>query len=536
MMGLLKGAILGLLAAVGVIGVLVLLGPSVAPPSEIPATAPQVQQEALASPSESDLSSSETATQTAQADTPVEATVPEQPEARAVAAAPDVAAETPEEVPAAQMPAQTDALAMLPKTESDAAPEALPDMTPETAVPSEPTSVTMAVVEPSLAPETSRASDEIAPETEVARLEEAARPTGMEAQSENATLDDASAPEPRVQSLAEGAETPKAAEENDGVEGQFTAPQTPRALSKRAILQPVPERIGAPVEPQAIGDTVAKLGSKPDSLINRAPNVAVNRLATISEPSTNAVGATDEAATPEQPTEPNALRDYAVAFRASGQPMLSIVVLEGDARDQDATRLAQLKAFDLPIAIALDPTSEGAAERAAAYRAVGVEIVMLSDLPAGARPQDVEVTMAVYRSQLPEAVAVMEAPKSAADASAAQPQDRLMLKQFVEVLDAAGFGLMAESKGLNTSVQLANRAGVPNITIFRNVTPEETQDQLKKIFDRAVFRAAQKGASVVLVPGSDAALNALEAWALVDRPSSVQIAPISAALLGATAP
>jgi polysaccharide deacetylase 2 family uncharacterized protein YibQ len=402
--------------------------------------------------------------------------------------------------------------------------------------PAAPANVTTGVAEPSLTAETPRARDAIAPEAEVARIDEGARPAGLAPQSEEAMLGDtsAAAPAPRIQSRAEGAETPKVAAENAEIaeiEGQFTAPETPRALNKRALLQPVPEGIGAPVPPQALGDAVAKLGSKPDSLINRAPNVAVNRLATITTPTPSDA---EEGAARDLPAKPNALRDFAAPFRASGQPMLSIVVLEGELRTQDAARLARIKAFDLPISIALDPTSEGAQARATAYRAVGAEIVLLSDLPDGARPQDVEVTMAAYRAHLPEAVAVMEAPKSASDTSGAKAQDRMMLKQFVEVLDAAGFGLLAEKKGLNTAVQLANRAGVPNITIFRNVTAEETQDQLKKIFDRAVFRAAQKGASVVLMPGNDAALNALEAWALVDRPTSVQIAPISAVLLAAS--
>lgn len=323
---------------------------------------------------------------------------------------------------------------------------------------------------------------------------------------ESAEVDTESVPQERVQSDAEaGSEPPTVLEET---------PDAPRAIVKR------------PVDSESFGKPVGNFIENEHRQTTLVPTVRTNRLPRISS---------GESAETEvsvaNPQTPHALRDNGVPFNASGKPLIGVLVIEGQERTQDDARLDLVQTFDLPLTIGMDPLSEGAAERARAYSDAGADIVIFSSLPAGSTPQDIETTLADYQRTLPMAVAVMDAPR--VDPNSPPPRlNRVTLQHVTAILRDTGLGLVAKQKGLNAAIQLAKKHSVPNVQIYYNISEEETQDRLRTIFNRAVFRATQKGASVLTIPGNVSSLTAFQAWALVDRPSSIQMAPVSAILLG----
>ena len=232
-------------------------------------------------------------------------------------------------------------------------------------------------------------------------------------------------------------------------------------------------------------------------------------------------GEEGEAAGGDQP----ALERFGTSFEnPEGRPMLAIVLVHegGAALGQD-----RLQAIPSNVAIAVDAARNDAADLAAAYRAMGREVVMIPALPAGAKPQDVEQALQANFDKIPQAVALM-------DASGSNFQsERNAVAQVVAVIGDTGHGLITYPRGLNTAHQEAGRAGVPAGLIFRDIDDgDATQDQVGRALDRAAFRARQDEAVILLGRTSDTTLAAIVEWSLGSRAESVTIAPVSAALLG----
>ncbi|WP_380052661.1 divergent polysaccharide deacetylase family protein [Falsihalocynthiibacter sp. SS001] len=435
MLGLIKGAILGIACALIVISLMVIFGPK---------------------PETGDVSQTDAAQEVV-----VESASPDAPQAS--------------EEETTEAGTSTDS-----QVEMSDKPADQPESTQEAPVPTQETAPVEADKDITQPP---------APEADVPALEIAPQDDAQDLQIEM----------PQIQSNAEAEDAPPV--------GQFESPGAPRASIKREVDS-------------------STFGNKVGNLIDQEAQTARATVRTDRLPS---IG--DDGNEEIVQNIPNALRDNAVSFAASGQPLISILVLEGIDRTHDAARLEILTDTGFPVSVGVNPSTEGAAERAEAYRNIGADVVILSDIPAQAAPQDVEVTLGAYFSILPDAVAVMEVPAGSGEGNRVR-LGRNLLQHIVAVMEAEGLGLIAEQKGLNSSVQLANRAGVPNVQVFHDITAEDAQNGLRTIFNRAVFRATQTGASVVTIPGDAESLSALQAWALADRPPSVQIAPISAVLRG----
>ena len=203
-------------------------------------------------------------------------------------------------------------------------------------------------------------------------------------------------------------------------------------------------------------------------------------------------------------------------------PLVSIVLVH-EGPEPDADEIA-----DLPdtVAFAVDAGLPNAAFVAALYRAIGREVVMIPALPMGATPQDVEVALRVNLETVPEAVAIMDASGDGFQS------DREAVAQVVDVVVATGHGLITFPRGLNTAHQRAGREGVPTGLIFRDIDgSDQTDEQIRRAMDRAAFRARSDRPVILVgrtVPGTFAAIRE---WVAGDRADSVDLAPVSAALL-----
>jgi polysaccharide deacetylase 2 family uncharacterized protein YibQ len=159
------------------------------------------------------------------------------------------------------------------------------------------------------------------------------------------------------------------------------------------------------------------------------------------------------------------------------------------------------------------------------YRDAGLEVAILTPLPEGATPADVEVAFQSYFASLPQAVAVLDVP------GAVLQESRPRAAQVVEILAATGHGLITYEKGLNTGLQVASQGGVPARTIFRNID-NGTHDvaAMKRFLDQAAFKVRQDGSIILIAEARAETMTALAEWSLGTRGAEVTFAPVSAVL------
>lgn len=252
----------------------------------------------------------------------------------------------------------------------------------------------------------------------------------------------------------------------------------------------------------------------------------------VRRPEAEAAGPASEAAPPPAeppPAEPlavdaPALLRHAAAFTPpeAPRPLLSLVLLdEGALADAPAT----VAALPFAVSVALDPTGPDAAGRMASYRAAGIEVLALARLPAGARPQDVEVFLGGALDLLPEAVAVLDLGEGGLrgrDATAAMALSRLARD---------GLGAVLAEGGLGRGAEAAEAAGVPAAEILRDLDGAgQDEAAIRRALDDAVRRAAQEGEAVVLGRLGAGTLAAVGAWSREGRAREVTVAPVSAVL------
>ncbi len=284
------------------------------------------------------------------------------------------------------------------------------------------------------------------------------------------------------------------------------AEEAPVELAAVETTEPAAPRlpqITAPVEPEATADAAADVGDG----------------AAAEDPAAEAT----EAAEADAP--PNALRDYAVAFDVPSDQALMAVVLIDDP--ESPLTLDTLTRFTFPVAFAVDPLSDGAAERAQAYRDAGFEVVIWGDVfPEGATESDVAQAIEGATQILSEAVAVMDTAEGRIQA------DRPILDATVDVLATTGHGLVAFPRGLNAAEQTARRADVPAGTLFRMLDDEDQRATvITRFLSRAGFAAGENGTVIVAGRTRPDTVTALFSWALGGRTGAVTLAPLSAVLL-----
>jgi len=329
-------------------------------------------------------------------------------------------------------------------------------------------------------------------------------------------------PTPEVEPVPEVEELPK-------VETAPEAEETPKAeaMPEEALpkVEATPEEEEPKVEaaleaPAAIRVPVPEIG-------NLAPDVQINRLPTIGGeqelPQTDEQPAeieepAEDAEAPE--SELGALESYAMAFEnPDAKPMMSLILIDSSEAPISDEALANLP---FAISFAIDASRDDAGEVAKRYRAAGFEVLLLTNLPTGAKASDVEVAFEAYSKAIPEAVAVLD-----------RGATSKVARQIAGILADRGFGLVTPSKGLNSAQKAAAREGVPSVLIYRELDADnEDPDVIRRYMDRAAFRAVQEGSVIMLGQTRAETVEALVQWALEDRAASVVMAPVSAVLKG----
>jgi len=282
---------------------------------------------------------------------------------------------------------------------------------------------------------------------------------------------------------------------------------------------------GAPPEVGALVPEMPVVEVAPEPGFGQADGVRVNRLPQL--------GTETEEAPPEAAGAifDGALGQFAADFEPPANSDLLGLVLIDPSDAAGRMDPAELAAFGLPGAVAIDPLAPGATERAAALRAAGFEVGLLAaSVPGGAMPADLAVNFAAWTDALPEAALIVEAPDTRFQ------NIRSLAQLIVGLAGDNGFGLVTHDIGLNTADQLAGAAGVPRAESFEILdTATQTEAAIRRTLDRAAFEAERSGRVLLAVAARPETLAAIKTWLVESRRARLAPAPASA-VLSAEAP
>jgi|GEM_PF-966813 len=184
--------------------------------------------------------------------------------------------------------------------------------------------------------------------------------------------------------------------------------------------------------------------------------------------------------------------------------------------------------IDVPVnaTIALDATLPDAAERAAAYFAMGFEVAVMPDMTGGGSAEDTAQALRASLSAVPFSLAVVEDPSRPLGTASDT------VETILDGLSDSGHGLVTLPQGQNRAQQLAARAEVPAGLVFRQID-NQGQDlaAVKRFLDNAAFRARQQETVILLGRNRPETTGAILEWRLGNRASSVELAPLSAVLV-----
>ncbi len=315
--------------------------------------------------------------------------------------------------------------------------------------------------------------------------------------------------------------------------GQTVLPEIARIETVLApAVQQTADRI-VPTQAQAPAAPAEDPQSAPSV---EAPSAAVrvNRLPSLGSatPEVDAVPEDEpETAAAQAPVEGDALATpmerYRVPFEApDGKPLMAVILMDEGIDLQSADNgLAAISALPYPVSFAVNALMPDAAERMAAYRAAGFEVLAGIDLPAGATATDAEVNLSVALEKLPEVIGVFEGTDTGVQTTP------MAGRQVAQILAQTGHGFVTQNRGLNTVQKLALREGVPARAVFRDLDgKDQSEVVIRRFMDQAAFRAGQDGGVVMLGRVRPETLAALLSWSLQDRAATVAMAPVSAVL------
>lgn len=212
----------------------------------------------------------------------------------------------------------------------------------------------------------------------------------------------------------------------------------------------------------------------------------------------------------------DALDRYAAEFAAPGdQPLVAVLLLDEGGPLPD---------LDMPVTLVIDAQSADAAGRAAAFRAMGQEVMVTPAFPDSAGGAG--AALAAARRAVPEAVAVFDPPTATA-----YPARRDMLEEMLDGIDVAGLGYVSGARGLDSALRLARGLGVPAATVYRDIDGEgQTQAAVKRFLDQAAFRARQEEALILIGRTRPETISGLQEWVDGSRAQRVTLSPVSAVL------
>ncbi|PIE16577.1 MAG: hypothetical protein CSA68_02105 [Rhodobacterales bacterium] len=332
-----------------------------------------------------------------------------------------------------------------------------------------------------------------------------------------------------------GAQTvPKPEEQPKTEPEKKTEPETPVAEKSAAEEKPVAENVEQPVAAPPAAEQPAPVPDAPQQQAQTNAPEAAPKLPVIirggrsgKEAEAKDTSSAQDVARPIE--EQGALQAFAAKFdNPKALPVVAVVLVSSPDAPVDADVLASLP---MPISIAIDAADPGAGALADTYRKQGHEVLMLTNLPAGAKAGDIEVAFEAYKRALPDAVAMLDLGQNGFLRGASTAS------QLADILSEDGLGLVTPSKGLNSAQKAAMRKGVPAALIYRALDDEgENARVIRRYLDRAAFRAKQEGQAVMLGQMRAETIQALVQWALEDRAASVAVGPVSAVLQQMQAP
>ena len=287
------------------------------------------------------------------------------------------------------------------------------------------------------------------------------------------------------------------------------APSAPPAMQNDVISATPSARV-----PKPSVDEGPSLDQRPSVRILRPPEPTVAVIPEV-EPDADAI------------VDLPAIQAFAAPVGDAGsKPLMAIVLMDnGVDLTSGPAGLAALRNFPYPLSFAVDSAMPEAAKRMAEYRAQGFEVLALLDVPKGATARDAERAVSQSLDAVPQAVALMEAPKTGLQ-DAPEVSD-----QIIAAIKASGHGLVLQSSGLNTVQKRAARDGVPAGLIFRDFdSAGQTPRVIRRFLDQAAFRARQDGGVIMVGRVRPDTISALLLWGLQDRASRVALVPISAVL------
>lgn len=313
---------------------------------------------------------------------------------------------------------------------------------------------------------------------------------------------------------------PSAPAESDAV------PVTPEAAPDLAIVPVVVTEDEAPIAPVSPDDTAVVVeDDTAPALPTGDATVKVNRL-----------GQSDDTAVVEEEVEiiaepsaeelpegtPALLRYAADAQNPDNKPMVSVILVDDGSFDGAITTL---QSVPFPVTVMLNPSLPDATKRMQDYRAAGIEVGVLAQLPPQATASDVAVFFEAAFAALPETVAVLDTGEAGLQSGAE------VIDQAIAALADGGRGLITVSRGLNTALRTADNQGVPAGTIYRDLDSENQDARvIRRFMDQAAFRARQESGVVLLGRVRGDTISAMILWGAANRASQVAMVPISAIL------
>jgi len=289
-------------------------------------------------------------------------------------------------------------------------------------------------------------------------------------------------------------------------------------LPPEPVLEPVDPLFDADGNPIS-GDATGAAERPATGFSGAVKGVVTGRLPRIGDaPDAAPAGATD-------PALLDPIDRYARAFsNPSGKPVFAILLID---RGDPALDRSAMAALPFPVTFVLDPTLPDVARLADAYIAAGQEVAMLaSAIPQGATAADLEVTFGAHAAALPQAVAVVDL------AEGGFQGNRPLATQVIPILQGQGRGLLTYDAGLNAADQVARRDQLRAGTIFRRIDPEgQPAGDIRRVLNRAAFKAAQDGRVAVVGEATPATVGALLEWTVEGRAAAVALAPATAVMI-----
>ncbi|QPH53955.1 divergent polysaccharide deacetylase family protein [Pontivivens ytuae] len=353
------------------------------------------------------------------------------------------------------------------------------------------------------------------PESEITAESGAPRPSssstgGVTIPSTSSALD---APETAVVNLSASSASPSRPRAGTGAPGRSLGLDTPTTGAPNSL--PRASATGSLSRPP-VASIQPEAGATSSDPTPQAPEAAAP------PPSLPDADPVTEAVAQER----SPLRLNAARFNdPGGRALLSVVLVD---LGEDQFPISTLDNLSLPVTIAIPADLPNAAQRAAAFRSAGVEVLAM--IPEGTLGDLNTLDTTSQRERLaeilaavPQAVGLIDRTGGVVSSSTATAQ------AVVDYVELSGHALLVQpSIGLTQPDRLAEAANVPAATISRVLDASEGVPAMQNALQRVAVDARSTGSSVVMGNSDAATITTLLTWAITSGNREIALAPVSA--------